>query len=94
MVLEHSSAVGQLVEGASATAGADKGTTTTISGSVIFPMADPSMELQATMEAAEMAQTMCNEHVLFVDPLGIRPSSVLTATSLKLCASFPNGRCV
>jgi len=25
---------------------------------------------------------------------GIRPSNVLKATSLKLCASFPNGKCV
>ena len=32
--------------------------------------------------------------VLYVDPLGIKPSNVLRATSLKLCASFPNGKCV
>ena len=58
---------------------------TSISGSVIFHMADPTMELLAVMEAAEMAETVGSEHVLYVDPLGIRPSSVLRATSLKLC---------
>ena len=83
----------QPVEGASITSGADRGTTTKISGSVTFPTADPTMGLMAAMEAAEMAETVGSGHALYVDPLGtsIRPSSVLKATSLKLCASFPNG---
>jgi hypothetical protein len=72
--------------------GAGRGTTTAISGSVIFHTADPTMELLAAMEEAKMAKTVFIEHVLYVDPLGIRPSSVLRETSLKLCASFPNGK--
>ena len=86
--------MGQLVEGAVATAGAGRGTTTTILGSVILPTADPTMDLLEAMGAAEMAETMGSARVLYVDPLGIRPSSVLKATSLKLCASFPSGKCV
>jgi hypothetical protein len=94
VVLQQSSAVRQLVVGASATTGACRGTTTTISCSVIFLMADPTMELLVAMEVVEMAETVGNEHVLFVDPLGIRPSNVLRTTSLKPCAFFPNGKCV
>ena len=94
VVLKQSSAVGQVVVGEAVTTGTGRGTTTTISGSVIFHTADPTMELLAAMEEAKMAKTVFIEHVLYVDPLGIRPSSVLKATSLKLCASFPNGKCV
>ncbi len=80
--------------GAAATTGAGRGITTAITGSVTILTADPTMELLAAMEAAEITETMGREHVLYVDPLGIRPSSVLRATSLKMCASFPNGKCV
>ena len=55
IVLQHSSAVRQLVEGAKATAGIGKGTTTTIPIGVIFPTADPTIRLLAAMEAVEMA---------------------------------------
>ncbi len=85
--------MGQLVEGATATTGACRGTTTTISGSVILLTADPTIGLLAAMGAAEMAGTAGNARVLYVDPLGTRPSGVLRATSLKMCASFPIGKC-
>ncbi len=68
VVLQQSSAVGRLFEGVAATTGAGRGTTTTISDSVIFPTANPTMGLLAAMEATEMAETMGSARVLYVDP--------------------------
>ena len=61
---------------------------------MILPTANPTISLLAAMEAAEMAETVGIARVLYVDPLGIMSRSVLRATSLKLCAYFPNGKCV
>ena len=87
--LQLSSAEGQLVVGAAATTGAGRGITTATTGSATIRMAGPTMEPRAVMEAAEITETVGSELVSFVDPLGIKPSSVPRATSPKLCASFP-----
>ncbi len=47
------------------------------------------MVLLAAMKAAVIAETVGSARVIYVDQLGIRPRSVLRATSHKLCASFP-----
>ena len=83
MVLQQSRAVGQPVDGATSTAGASRGNTTTILGLVIFPTADPTMGHLAAIRGGEMVKTTGSALVLYVDPLDISPSSAPRATSPK-----------
>jgi len=94
-VLHQSSALRQVIVGATTSMGAGKGATTMISGLVIFfPMADLAIGHLAATGAAEMAETAGSGIVLYSDQPGIMLSSVPRATSLKHVCFFPSAKCV
>ncbi len=94
VILQQSDAVGQLVEGAMASAGAVTGTTKAISGlGTSFLTADPTMGHLAATGTTELAKTTVIALALYVDPLDIKPNSIPRAISPKIPCFYSGIMC-